>query len=98
MEDPRMKAVLKGHVVAESDDIVEAHGYQYFPPAAVRMEWLEKTPRTEDDLECPHGVQFYDVVIDGVRHERVAWSYESPRPSMAQVGGRFGFWQDVEVG
>jgi hypothetical protein len=27
-----MKAVLNGSVVAESDDIVEAHGYQYFPP------------------------------------------------------------------
>ena len=92
-----MKAVLNGHVVAQSDDIVEAHGYQYFPSAAVRMEWLEKTPRTEDDLECPHGVQFYDVVIDGARHERAAWSYEAPQPSMAKVGGRFGFWEDVEV-
>jgi uncharacterized protein (DUF427 family) len=98
MEDPLMKAVVEGHVVADSDDIVEARGYQYFPPSAVRMEWLEKTPRTEDDLECPHGVQFYDVVIDGARHERAAWSYESPRPSMAQVGGRFGFWEDVKVG
>jgi uncharacterized protein (DUF427 family) len=93
-----MKAVLNGHVVAESHDIVEARGYQYFPSAAVRMEWLEKTPRTADDLECPHGVQFYDVVIDGARHERAAWSYEAPRPNMAQVGGRFGFWEDVEVG
>ena len=93
-----MKAVLKGHVVAESDDIVEAHGYLYFPRSAVRMEWLEKTPRTEDDLECPHAVQFYDVVVDGRRHARAAWSYEDPRPSMARVGGRFGFREDVEVG
>jgi uncharacterized protein (DUF427 family) len=93
-----MKAVLNGNVVAESDDIVEARGYQYFPRAAVRMEWLEKTERTEDDLECPHGVQFYDVVVDGARHPRAAWSYETPRPSMVQVGGKFGFWQDVEVG
>jgi uncharacterized protein (DUF427 family) len=98
MEDPRMKAVLNGHVVAESDNVIEARGYHYFPRAAVRMEWLEKTPRTEDDLECPHGVQFYDVVINGARHERAAWSYESPRPEMAKVGGRFGFWEDVKVG
>ena len=92
-----MKAILDGQVVAESDDIVEAAGYQYFPRAAVRMEWLEKAPRTEDDLECPHGVQFYDVVIDGARHERAAWSYEDPRPAMRRVAGRFGFWEDVEV-
>ena len=92
-----MKAVLNGHAVAESDDIVEAGGYQYFPSSAVRMEWLEKVPKTAKDLECPHGVQFYDVVIDGERHVRNAWSYESPKPSLQQVGGRFGFWEDVEV-
>jgi uncharacterized protein (DUF427 family) len=97
MEDPTMKAILNGNVIAESDDIVEAAGYQYFPPAAVRTEWLERAEKTEKDRECPHGVQFYDVVIDGVRHPRAAWSYEAPRPAMAQVTHRFGFWQDVEV-
>ena len=93
-----MKAVLAGHVVAESDDIVECAGYQYFPSSAVRMEWLEKAPRTDDDLECPHGVQFYDVVIDGKRHERAAWQYEAPRPGMRRVADRFVFWGEVEVG
>jgi uncharacterized protein (DUF427 family) len=92
-----MKAVLNGQAVAESDDIVEAGGYQYFPSSSVRMEWLQKVAKTEHDLECPHGVQFYDVVIDGVRHARNAWSYESPKPSMEKVGGRFGFWEDVEI-
>ena len=78
-----MQAILNGQVIAESDDIVECAGYRYFPRAAVRMELLEKAPRTEDDLECPHGVQFYDVVIDGARHGRAAWSYEAPRPQDA---------------
>jgi uncharacterized protein (DUF427 family) len=98
MEDPRMKAILGDHVIAESDDLVEAHGYQYFPAATVRKDWLVKAPKTASDLECPHGVQFYDVVIEGHRHPRAAWSYEAPRPAMQQVGGRFGFWEDVKVG
>lgn len=92
-----MKALLNAHVIAESDDLIECGGYQYFPRAAVRTEWLEKAPRTESDLACPHGVQFYDVVIDGARHERAAWSYEAPRPGMKQVADRFGFWEDVEL-
>jgi uncharacterized protein (DUF427 family) len=92
-----MKAVLNGQEIAASDDIVETGGYQYFPASAVRMEWLEKVAKTESDLACPHGVQFYDVVIDGKRHVRNAWSYEAPQPKMAQVGGRFGFWEDVEI-
>ena len=93
-----MKARLEGRILAESADIVELGGYAYFPRAAVRTEWLEKAPRTASDLACPHGVQFYDAVLDGVRHERVAWCYEAPRPVMLQVADRFGFWEDVEVG
>jgi len=93
-----MKATLNGHVIAESEDVVECGGYDYFPRSAVRMEWLQKAPKTESDRACPHGVQFYDVVIDGSRHERAAWSYEAPRPTMEHVGGRFGFWEDVTVG
>lgn len=92
-----MKAILKGHVIAESDDIVACDGYQYFPSAAVRREWLEKSPKTESDRACPHGVQFYDVVIDGARHRRAAWSYEAPLPKMKDVADRFGFWEEVDV-
>ena len=93
-----MKATLKRHVIAESNDVVECDGYQYFPAAAVRMEWLEKAPKTESDRACPHGVQFYDVVIDGTRHERAAWSYEAPGAAMQRIARRVGFWNDVEVG
>ena len=93
-----MKAVINGNVIAESDDIVAAAGYDYFPPAAVRTEWLDKAARTPKDLECPQGVQFYDVVIGGARHPRNAWVYETPQPKLAGVAGRFGFWQDVKVG
>ena len=93
-----MKATLSGKVIAESDDIIENDGYRYFPPAAVRMEWLVKVPKTEKDLACPHGVQFYDVVIGGERHARNAWVYEAPRPSKIATAGRVGFWQDVEIG
>ena len=93
-----MKAVLKGCVIAESDDIVEQGGYLYFPSADVRLEWLEKAEKTASDRACPHGVQFYDVVIDGKRHARAAWRYEAPRPAMHHVADRFGFWDEVEVG
>jgi len=93
-----MKATLNGRVVAASDDIVECGGYQYFPADAVQTAWLEKAPRTAADRVCPHGVQFYDVVIDGRRHPRAAWRYEAPRAAMKRLAGRFGFWQDVEVG
>ena len=92
-----MQAILDRRIVAESEDIVECGGYQYFPSASVHMEWLEKAPKTASDEACPHGVQFYNVVIDGLRHERAAWSYEAPLAAMKQVASRFGFWKDVKV-
>ena len=45
-----------------------------------------------------HGVLRLRLVLDGERHPRLAWRYEAPRPSLSHVAGRFGFWQDVEVG
>jgi uncharacterized protein (DUF427 family) len=92
-----MQATVDGQVVARSDDIIECQGYQYFPRSAVRMDWLEKAVKTDGDHACPHGVQFYDVIVGGKRHPRAAWSYESPQPKMRQVADRFGFWEDVEV-
>jgi uncharacterized protein (DUF427 family) len=93
-----MKAIVEGHVIADSNDIVAVHGYDYFPVADARMELLEKSPRTPKDLECPHGVQFYDVVVDRKRHPRNAWIYERPQPAMKAVADRIGFWEDVQVG
>ncbi|MGH7051389.1 MAG: DUF427 domain-containing protein [Acetobacteraceae bacterium] len=92
-----MLAVIDEVVIAESKDVIACGGYLYFAPETVRTELLERVEKTADDHACPHGVQFYDVVIGGVRHKRAAWSYERPRPEMQHVGGRFGFWQDVEV-
>lgn len=91
-------ATWHGKTIAESDRTLEVGGYIYFPRDTVRMDLLKSTPKTENDLKCPHGVQFYDVVVGGKRYLRNAWVYESPQPKLALVAGRFGFWQDVKVG
>ena len=92
-----MRAVIEDLVIAESDDIVEQGGYAYFPGTGVKLDWLEKAAKTASDLACPHGVQFYDVVIGGRRYRRAAWRYEAPRPSMSHVAGRFSFWNEGAV-
>jgi uncharacterized protein (DUF427 family) len=92
-----MKAIWRGQVIAESDRTLEVGGYQYFPRETVRMDLLRLAPKTQSDLACPHGVQFYDVAEDATRSERAAWSYEAPRASMKQVDHWIGFWEDVEI-
>jgi uncharacterized protein (DUF427 family) len=93
-----MKATLDGQTIADSNGTVSVRGYDYFPRADARLDLLEKSPKTPKDLECPHGVQFYDIVIGGKRHPRNAWQYETPQPRMSQAAGHFGFWKDVKVG
>ncbi len=92
-----MKALWRGQVIAESDRTLEVDGYRYFPRESVRMDLLRLAPKTQSDLACPHGVQFYDIAKDATCSERSAWSYEAPRASMKQVDHWIGFWQDVEI-
>ena len=67
------------------------------PLGTVTFQANYKAPRTADDLECPHGVQFYDIAQGTVRSPRAAWSYEAPRERMKPVDHWIGFWEDVEI-
>src|SRR5882672_9642381 len=60
-EDSFMKAMWHGQVIAESDRTIELDGYHYFPPASVRVEFLQSAPKTEGDHRCPHSVQFFNL-------------------------------------
>jgi uncharacterized protein (DUF427 family) len=91
------KASWNGQVIAESDRTLEVGGYEYFPRESVRMELLKLSPRVGSDLNCPHGVQFYDVSDGRTRSERAAWSYEKPGASMRKVDHWISFWEDVEI-
>lgn len=93
-----MKATWRGEVIAESERTLEIDGYRYFPRETVRMDFLSKAAKTPRDLECPHGVQFYDVTKGAARTPRAAWSYEAPREKMKPIDHWVGFWEDVEVG
>lgn len=92
-----MQAIWRGQVIAESERTEEVGGYRYFPREDVRMDLLRPAPKTASDLECPHGVRFYDVVADGRTGERAAWSYEGEGGPAERVGHWLGFWEDVRV-
>jgi uncharacterized protein (DUF427 family) len=92
-----MKAIWRGQVIAESDQAIEVDGYFYFPRDAVRMDLLAPATKNESDLECGHGVQFYDVRDASAKSERAAWSYEAPHGSMKKVDHWMSFWDEVEV-
>jgi uncharacterized protein (DUF427 family) len=92
-----VRAVWNGTVVADSERTLEVDGYVYFPRDAVRMDLLRAAPKTASDRQCPHGVQFFDVVDGGRTAPRNAWSYERPGARMAPVAQWVGFWDEVQV-
>src|SRR3982074_416507 len=104
MKDGLMKAIWRGQVIAESGGALEVGGYRYFPRETVRMDLLLAAPKTQSDLVCPNGVQFYDVTDGAAQSRRAAWSHESavtggaqspaprldPSPKMAHPSSRPG--------
>jgi len=90
------KATWKGAMLAESDECVVVEGNQYFPPAAVRREYLRPSAT---HTTCPwKGVaSYYDVVVDGEVNRDAAWYYEEPKPAAAEIRGRIAFWRGVRV-
>lgn len=90
-------ATWHGKQIAKSDRTQEVDGYVYFPRDSVRMDLLQETPKTANDLKCPHGVQFYDVVDGAKASKRAAWSYEAPQARMKPVDHWIGFWEDIQI-
>jgi uncharacterized protein (DUF427 family) len=73
--------------VAYEDEVITIEGSSYFPPSTVDFDQLAES----DTLYiCPWKgrARYYDVIIDGVRHQDAAWSYPSPKPSAVALVGQ----------
>jgi uncharacterized protein (DUF427 family) len=63
----------------------------YFPRDDVDMAMLRRIDRLS---HCPYkGVASYWALAGG-GDDPVAWSYETPYPQVAQIGGHIAFYQD----
>jgi uncharacterized protein (DUF427 family) len=96
-------ATLDGIVIAEApeSDVLRIEGNVYFPPSAVRSEFLSTSPTP---YTCPWKgeAQYLTVDVDGRRLPDRAWSYPTPHPTaIERVGADFSdyvaFWKDVRV-
>lgn len=92
----RMKAVLKGTVLAESDDIVMVDGNPYFPRSAMRQEFFRDSSHT---TVCGwKGTdRYWDVVLADQVITNAVWSYETPKPDAETIRERFSFYRGKGV-
>ena len=94
----RVRAVVGGETVADSDRVLVMHetGYRpvtYVPREDVRMDLLQPT---EHHTHCPFkgDASYWSIDVDGRRIENVAWSYEDPYEEAEIVRGHIAFYWD----
>lgn len=89
----RVRAVLDGAVLADSDDAVVIEGNHYFPPGAVARETLRESSR---HTVCPWKglASYYDVEAGGRRLRAAAWTYRHPSPLARRIKDHVAFSPD----
>ena len=91
-----MKAIWKGEVIAESDDIVMVEGNAYFPRSSLVDALVE--PSTHTSVCGWKGTAtYFDVIVHGERNRNAVWTYVSPKDAAKQIAGRVAFWKGVQV-
>jgi uncharacterized protein (DUF427 family) len=90
------KAIWENTVLAESDRTIEVEGNQYFPPDAIRQEFLKPN---DHHTTCPWKglASYYDVEIDGKKNSSAAWYYPDPKPAAKQIKDHVAFWRGVRI-
>jgi uncharacterized protein (DUF427 family) len=90
------RAIWKGRVIAESDKYETVEGNVYFPPAAIKAEYLRKTDTTTV-CSWKGTAHYYSVVVDGAENSDAAWYYPEPKPAAANIKDHVAFWRGVNV-
>jgi uncharacterized protein (DUF427 family) len=90
------RATWNGAVLAESDEVEIVEGNVYFPPEAVRPEYL-KPSDTHTVCSWKGTASYYTVVVDGLENPDAAWYYPEPLDAARHVEGRIAFWKGVTV-
>jgi uncharacterized protein (DUF427 family) len=90
------KALWGGKVIAESGATVVVEGNHYFPPDAVKKQFLQSSGHTSI---CPWKgtARYYHVEVDGLRSENAAWYYPDPKSAASEIKDRIAFWKGVRV-
>ena len=65
----------------------------YIPRADAEMGLLTRSTRTS---HCPHkgDAAYYGLQVDGRTSADAAWTYETPKPEVAEIAGHLAFYSD----
>ena len=92
------KAMWKGVVLAESDDITQVEGNPYFPKDSVNWEYFSDSADTKPTYCHWKGfATYFDIAVNGETNPGACWTYMEPYDEAASITGRVAFWKGVEI-
>ncbi len=91
-----MKAIWNGKVIAESNDIVNVEGNQYFPVESVKKEYLANSD-THTICHWKGTASYYSLEVDGKKNQDAVWYYPNPSDLAKGIKDRVAFWKGVEI-
>lgn len=90
------RATWNGAVIAESDEFEMVEGNVYFPPDAVKTEYLRPSD-THTVCHWKGTASYYTLVVDGAENADAAWYYPEASEEAQNVEGYVAFWRGVTV-
>jgi uncharacterized protein (DUF427 family) len=90
------RAIWNGTVIAQSDHCEVVESNPYFPPDAVKREFLRDS-HTHSVCGWKGTASYYDVIVNGQTNSDAAWYYPDPKPAANNVKGYIAFWKGVKV-
>ena len=94
----RVRVEANGHVIADTLGALTLReasypGVHYIPRADIEMGFFGKT---RHHSHCPYKgeASYFTVTIEGEVLENVAWSYETPNPTVESIREMLAFYPD----
>jgi len=90
------KAIWNGQIIAESDRCELVEGNHYFPPEAVKREFLQPS-ETHTTCGWKGIASYHSVSVAGQVNQDAAWYYSEPKPAAKNIAGYIAFWKGVKI-
>lgn len=90
------RAVWRDQVIAETENYETVEGNIYFPPAAVKREFLVPSDTTTV-CNWKGTAHYFSIEVDGERNADAAWYYPDPKPAASNIRNYVAFWRGVTV-
>jgi len=91
-----VKALWKGKIIAETEEVEVVEGNYYFPPKSVHKEFLKESS-THSTCPWKGKASYYDVIVGGETNKDAVWYYPEPKPAAKNIKDYIAFWKGIEI-